>query len=279
MISESLESDKDKAGVRSSDVPPEDIDSVGVAATRGVEMEKVHRGREERDGREGLALIDGQLDEIVTPEEVLSRIPPDSDVVIIGEGHGTTETPKMMTGMLAGLKEKGYDTLALEVEAKYQPYYDQYMKGELTIDQLAAKAPICKFKKEKGGVSPEGAALLEEAKRLGFSLVCVDNWEGEEVRDYYMAEGIHQLYKSGKKVVFYVGKKHGSKQLEKAPLEKTLEASKVDDKMTGYRLVERGLKVTSLVFYELHPIHEVMGITETEDDPQDEVRYDDVFKL
>src|SRR5260370_10605978 len=52
-----------------------------------------------------------------------------SDVLILGEIHGTQEVPELVASLLHPLTKLGYHTLALEVPSNYQTSLLQWLSG------------------------------------------------------------------------------------------------------------------------------------------------------
>lgn len=183
---------------------------------------------------------------------VLRSIPADTTVLFVGETHGSRAIPKAATALLEGLKSRGFDVLAIEVDDKYQGLYDRFSAGEITLDELAAQAPVAKFRAEDGTVLGEGREFMETARSLGFKFLCVDHWDDNDdhSRDHFMAEHISKAVRSGKKVVYYVGSSHASKKVHPSdPTEHGV--VDVDGKYTAYLLAEGkfhddGIKVHSM---------------------------------
>jgi hypothetical protein len=50
----------------------------------------------------------------------IEKLAADSDVLILGEFHGTQEVPQLVAGLLSPLTELGYHTLAIEVPNNHQ---------------------------------------------------------------------------------------------------------------------------------------------------------------
>ena len=53
-----------------------------------------------------------------------------SDVLVLGETHGTQEVPEMTASLLMGLDKMGYHALALEVPADQQPALAAWATGK-----------------------------------------------------------------------------------------------------------------------------------------------------
>jgi hypothetical protein len=75
----------------------------------------------------------GDLEPYLLPPEARARIEQlaaSSKVLILGEVHGTREVPRLVTGLLAPLNERGYRILALEVPNDAQAVLLAWARGE-----------------------------------------------------------------------------------------------------------------------------------------------------
>jgi len=176
-----------------------------------------------------------------------------AQVLFIGEIHGSKKTPEYATRMLTHLRDAGYDTLAVEVEERYQEAYDQYTSGKITFEELAARAPIAKFLRESPSdpLPAEAKKFFEEARKLGFRFICIDRHDESDgvTRDHVMAGHISDAVSAGRKVIYYVGMGHASRKPN--DMNPTMQRiNDMDEKTTAILLDQKGIRIYSAAVHD-----------------------------
>lgn len=117
---------------------------------------------------------------------VLSRISDQDKVVYFGETHTNQQAKIFLRNILAGLKEKGFSVLALEMfNIDQQNVLDGYFSGNISREKLKQSLlSDWNYKAE------EYLNLIEEARKLGIRPLAIDNRSLVETRDF--VEGLHQ---------------------------------------------------------------------------------------
>ena len=102
-------------------------------------------------------------------KERLLTLAAESDLLLIGEVHGTQEVPRLMLGLLPALADLGYGGLALEIPV------DQ--RGQLLRCAQAQDAPPpmfgpSDFRDGRGNV--QALSMVRQAAAVGWNLLCFD---------------------------------------------------------------------------------------------------------
>jgi hypothetical protein len=154
-------------------------------------------------------------DTAVDPLEVLITAMKESRVLAFGDYH-TEPNPQalFLTENLAKLKAAGATHVALELDAEFQPYIDEFMKtGKMDPEFEEAIHKLCK--------TPDAMLkLIRAAREAGLKPVCVDDWGFNSPhgqlppnRDEIMAKRMQKILDSDKdaKIVYYAGNQHVAK--------------------------------------------------------------------
>ncbi len=197
--------------------------------------------------------------ESAPPAEVANSVPQNTNVLFLGEMHGSNAIAEYATQMLFSLKAQGFTTVAIEVDTGFQSLYDQYLLGTTTLEEIAKKCPLARFLDESRQLSPVGKAFFEEIKRLGLKIVCVEHdtekfdkngkTSAGKTRDDYMSDNIEKRLKAGEKIIYFVGAAHASINLNiMKPEEKVVSAAiGTDERSTAY-LLKNKYRVHSVAF-------------------------------
>ncbi len=108
----------------------------------------------------------------------LRDVAADSDILMLGEIHGTQEVPAVAAALLAPLSQLGYQTLALEIPADQRKAILGWANGTTTVVPRFFAAPV-----EDGRGNIELLTLIRTAVSPPFQwqLICFDeSWEGIE---------------------------------------------------------------------------------------------------
>jgi hypothetical protein len=127
----------------------------------------------------------------------------ESKYILIGELHGTKESPEACFEILKKHKVK---QLALEFQKKEQCEIDDYFKGKKRVEELSI------FQREDnhdGRASKAIMDLIKKAKAKDIKILLVDDWSDITRRDEAMANNL-KLIKGP--VAYYCGEVHASKK-------------------------------------------------------------------
>ena len=135
----------------------------------------------------------------------------ESDLLLVGETHGTQEVPRLVLGLLPSLSLLGYNGLALEVPLDQREQLLRCAQGE------AAPPPFfgpSDFRDGRGNA--QALSLVQQVVSGGWGLLCFDVafiQEGDawSVRDRGMARNLldqWERYCPGRKVVGVCGSYH-----------------------------------------------------------------------
>ncbi len=117
----------------------------------------------------------------------------ESDLLLIGELHGTQEVPRLMLGLLPALADLGYGGLALEM---LTCEHDQLLRCAQGKDSPPPMFGLSNFRDGRGNA--QTFSLIQQAVQDGWQLLCFDvdfMQEGDawSVRDRGMAQNLlHQ---------------------------------------------------------------------------------------
>ena len=142
-------------------------------------------------------------------EETLLKQAEQSQTLILGEFHDVDADDYFAGDLLAKLKTRGYHTLGVELDYKYQPTIDQFLAGEINDEQLS---------KEIYMAGNGFLYLLQKAKEAGIKVYAIDShdcYEGpDEIKGKVVnrdAQIFHRLEKKvflddteAKVILFYV---------------------------------------------------------------------------
>ncbi len=104
--------------------------------------------------------------------DVLTKLADASDVLVLGELHGTQETPTIAAALLAPLSQRGYRVLALEVPADEQQPLVEWAAGRTeTVPQFFAKP----FDDGRGNIQLLALIRTALAPPFRWHLVCFDD--------------------------------------------------------------------------------------------------------
>lgn len=94
----------------------------------------------------------------------------EKSVLLLGESHYHEKSNYFIASILPELKKAGYTHFVAEVEIKYQRFFDDYLKGTITLEQLRNSVQV-----------PHGNytdfVVFEKCKELGIAIVCADYQE------------------------------------------------------------------------------------------------------
>jgi len=135
----------------------------------------------------------------------------ESDVLLIGETHGTQEVPRLMLGLLDPLAARGYGGLALELPADIREETVRWAGGAAPEPSLFFTRPGA-----DGRGNEQALALIQQAVVRGWQLLCFDRakhqpTEGWAERDASMARNLLEQWKwlcPGKKLLGACGNLH-----------------------------------------------------------------------
>ena len=92
-----------------------------------------------------------------------------SDLLIIGEVHGTQEVPRVVLSLLTDLAAKGYGALAMEMPESERDQLLQCLAGEAMPPLLFEHSD---FRDGRGNV--QALSLLVQAAQMGWQILCFD---------------------------------------------------------------------------------------------------------
>ena len=140
------------------------------------------------------------MPEVITPYDLpepakvqLLTLARESDLLLIGELHGTQEVPRLMLGLLPALTELGYNGLALEISMGEREQLLRCVQGEDSPPPMFGPSD---FRDGRGNA--QTFSLIQQAVQSGWELLCFDVdfiQEGDawSVRDRGMAQNLlHQ---------------------------------------------------------------------------------------
>lgn len=135
----------------------------------------------------------------------------ETDYLLFGEVHGTQEVPRLVAGLLDGLRALGYAALGLEVPRDQRPGLVAYGLG-----QAAEPPPFFARPWPDGRGSREALALACSALRRGWQVLCFDQGPDQpaltwQERDGFMARNLDEQYAAsgtGGRVVAVCGNLH-----------------------------------------------------------------------
>jgi hypothetical protein len=127
---------------------------------------------------------DGPLPPYPLPAEAsraLDELAARSDVLVVGEMHGTREVPALVAGMLPSLAKQGYGVLAVEVPSDQQAGLIAWAEGK-----TAAIPPFFSKPGTDGRGNRQMLTLIRTALSDPFrwKLICFDQPEADARRDY-----------------------------------------------------------------------------------------------
>jgi erythromycin esterase-like protein len=135
-----------------------------------------------------------------------------SDVLLLGELHGTQEVPQLVTGLLDKLTRLGYCGLALEVPANFRDDLAAW------AERKTAEPPrFFTIPPEDGRNNEQVLHMVTQAVRQGWQILCFDldgarqAYRGWQQRDADMARNFtaqRDRFCSGKKVIGICGNLH-----------------------------------------------------------------------
>ncbi len=135
----------------------------------------------------------------------------ESDLLLIGETHGTQEVPRLMLGLLPALAELGYGGLALEMPMGQRGQLLRSVKGQDSPPPLFGPSD---FRDGRGNA--QALSLILQAVNMGWNVLCFDVdsiQEGDawSVRDQGMALNLQDQWGQhcpGRKVFGVCGNFH-----------------------------------------------------------------------
>ena len=105
----------------------------------------------------------------------------ESDVLILGENHGTQEVPAVAAALLAPLSELGYGALALEIPADDQGPLTDWATGKTEALPNFFTQP---YADGRGNIQVLSLIRAALSPPYGWKLICFDqSWEGNEKDD------------------------------------------------------------------------------------------------
>jgi len=191
------------------------------------------------------------------PDKAILDLVEKNRVIIFGEYHDDKNNPSRdwVAKHMEELKKKGITHIALEVNATYQPVFDDFLKTGVLDFKKFGLDPL-KF--------PDNyMAVIEAARKNGMKIVCTDDdyWETEKAkkvgRDGFMADKVAEVLKADKnaKVFFLVGQGHAGNNIharsdDKGPrsMATVLRSQGYDTATVGVILIQRpaNLKLETL---------------------------------
>ena len=107
--------------------------------------------------------------------EGLTKLAAESDVLVLGETHGTQETPAVALALLAPLDKLGYGALALEIPAHEQQPLEDWATGKTETVPLFFAKP---FDDGRGNIQALALIRMALSAPLGWQLICFDEpWD------------------------------------------------------------------------------------------------------
>lgn len=156
--------------------------------------------------------------ESITPSDLpdparqqLLALAAESDLVLIGETHGTQEVPRLILGLLPDLTSLGYGALGLEVPVGQRDQLLRCAQGKGAPPPFFGPSD---FRDGRGNA--QALSLVQQAVSGGWGLLCFDvafTQEGDawSVRDREMAQNLLDQwgrYCPGRKVLGVCGNYH-----------------------------------------------------------------------
>jgi len=146
-------------------------------------------------------------------KEQLLELAAQSDLLLLGETHGTQEVPCLVLGLLDDLAALGYGGLGLELPRGEESQLVQWAAGASDPPPFFGPA---EFRDGRGNVQALSLIRQTLSHRGNWNLLCFDIdflREGEEWadRDRHMAEGLLEQWQeccAGRKVVAVCGNYH-----------------------------------------------------------------------
>ncbi|MBX7145586.1 MAG: hypothetical protein K1X79_14135 [Oligoflexia bacterium] len=120
-------------------------------------------------------------------EAEIGKLAATSNILLIGELHGTREIPQLVIGLLPALEDLGYRTLALEVPRSQELEILEWASG-----QRSEAPPFFSGYIKDGRANVEVQLLIREAARRGWSMCAfdIDVPSATEKRDLSMARNL-----------------------------------------------------------------------------------------
>ncbi len=110
----------------------------------------------------------------------LERIASQSDVLVLGEAHGSQEVPAVVTAMLMPLDKLGYGVLAIEVPSDQQEQLIAWATGKTTdVPSFYAKPGT----DGRGNIQMLSLIRAAVSEPLRWKLICFDGTEAEMLQD------------------------------------------------------------------------------------------------
>ncbi len=134
-----------------------------------------------------------------------------SDLLLIGEMHGTQEVPRLMLGLLPQLAAFGYGGLALEIPTDECDQLLQCTQGQAMLPPFFGPSDF-----HDGRENEQALSLIQQAVSGGWHLLCFDvvsvnEGDSWSVRDSGMAKNLLEQWElrcPGKKILGVCGNYH-----------------------------------------------------------------------
>lgn len=141
-------------------------------------------------------------------ESELHALAATTDILVLGETHGTKEVPRLALGMLDRLKSSDYVILALEIPRSQEAHLMKWAKGE-----ESTPPPFFASPSEDGRGNVEVLSLVREAVKRGWTVCAfdVDTESSANDRDLGMSQNLTRDMASaafGSKVLAISGNLH-----------------------------------------------------------------------
>ena len=144
-------------------------------------------------------------------QQRLLSLASESNLLLLGEMHGTQEVPRLMLGLLPHLAQLGYGGLALEMPEGQRDQLLRCAQGETAPASLFGPPEF-----RDGRMNAQALSLVQQAVSAGWTLLCFDvtfTQEGDawSVRDLGMAQNLLTQWERhcpGKKVLGVCGNYH-----------------------------------------------------------------------
>lgn len=138
-----------------------------------------------------------------------------SSVTLVGEIHGTAETPAWVANVACGLSQQDEVVVALEIPNSEQERLDAFMRSKGSASDQSALVGGRFWKGQDGRASEAMVALIDRLRELArqganLTVVAIDDWHAPTSRDAAMGSAIRQIHASrpNARIVALMGNYH-----------------------------------------------------------------------
>ena len=146
-----------------------------------------------------------------TANELVERIPTDTQLVLFGELHHTRHLRSLVKNTMQRMYNKGFRVLAIEISKEFEACF----KNEITIgsptDQISQGLAFCRpsLMINKDAEYASFLNIAKEAQLVGMQVIPVDHLlPSSQTRDQLMLNNMLPTLNKGTKIIFYGGISH-----------------------------------------------------------------------